>query len=60
MLHRCVAWFTNKNFLNALIKKKKKGLDIRILISDEEKNKTLALILENEFIARTVSHWGYN
>lgn len=48
-----MAWFTNRNFYDVLIDKKKQGLNIQIVLDDNEKNHNVNFKLEDEFEV----HW---
>lgn len=41
LIWAAVAWFTNEDIYNELLVKKEQGLDIRVIISDEEQNDRL-------------------
>lgn len=54
-----VAWFSNDIFLHELITKKEKGLDIRIIVSDEPSNKQMISKLQkNNFNLTVIPKWG--
>jgi phosphatidylserine/phosphatidylglycerophosphate/cardiolipin synthase-like enzyme len=53
-----VAWFSNEVFYNELLKKKQSGLNIRIIVSDEESNRNLFPKLEKEFDCIKIPHFG--
>ena len=44
-----VAWFTDPVLFNELVKKKKEGLNIQVIIDDNEKNNNASFRLEDEF-----------
>lgn len=44
-----VAWFTNKDIFQELLVKKKQGINIRIITSDEKSNKHIIQELEDNF-----------
>lgn len=53
-----VAWFSNEVFYTELLKKKQSGLNIRVIVSDEESNQTLFPKLEKEFDCIKIPHFG--
>lgn len=53
-----VAWFSNDVFYNELLKKKYSGLNIRVIVSDEESNQNLFPKLEKEFDCIKIPHFG--
>jgi len=55
-----VAWFTDREIFNELIVKKEQGVDIRIITSDEESNKSLLAELEENFNTVKVPKQRYN
>lgn len=55
-----VAWITDREIFNELVAKKKAGVNIRIITSDEESNKWLIDELEKEFDTIRVPCWGNN
>jgi len=44
-----MAWFTNKVLYDALVERKKQGVNVQIVIDDNDKNNSASFILENEF-----------
>ena len=44
-----MAWFTNKELFDVLVKKKKQGINVQIVIDDNEKNSAAPFSLEKEF-----------
>ena len=44
-----MAWFTNKELFDVLVKKKKQGVNVQIVIDDNEKNSAAPFSLEEEF-----------
>ena len=44
-----MAWFTNPVLYEALLTKKSEGLNIQLIIDDNEKNKTAPFVLESDF-----------
>lgn len=55
-----VAWFTDKDLFNELLRKKQNGLEIRIITSDEKSNKCLFNDLQNDFEVVSVPIRGWN
>lgn len=55
-----VAWFSNDVLYNELLKRKKDGLSIRIVVSDENSNQALLPKLRYGFETYTISRYGYN
>lgn len=53
-----VAWFSNEVFFNELLQKKQSGLNIRVIVSDEESNQNLFPKLEKEFDCIKIPHFG--
>lgn len=54
-----VAWFSNEIFYQELMAKKERGLNIRVIISDEESNHKLLPKLKENFDTIMVQHSGY-
>lgn len=50
-----VAWFTDPLLYNELVKKKKQGLNIQIVIDDNDRNRNVPFKLEDEFETYRVS-----
>lgn len=50
-----MAWFTNKTMFDELLKKKQEGINIQIVIDDNEKNRNVAFRLEDYFETHKVS-----
>ena len=46
----CVAWFTDKDYFNALCNRKNDGLEIRVIMSDEDSNQNMIKELQNKGI----------
>lgn len=44
-----MAWFTNPTIYRELLKKKRQGLDVVIIIDDNEKNREASFVLEDNF-----------
>ena len=44
-----MAWFTNKELYDELVKKKMQGVNVQVIIDDNEKNKNTSFRLESEF-----------
>lgn len=56
-----VAWFSNDAFYKELLVKKTQGLSIRIIVSEEDSNKTMIHKLkENGFNITVIPKWGTN
>jgi len=55
-----VAWFTDEGLYQELCKQQSNGVDVRILISDEESNKGMTSKLKQRFETIIVDRWGYN
>lgn len=53
-----VAWFSNEVFYTELLKKKQSGLNIRVIVSDEECNRNIFPKLEKEFDCIKIPHFG--
>lgn len=60
LIWTAVAWFSNEDIYNELLKKKHQGLDIRIIISDETSNNALLPKLEKYFDLVVVPRHGWN
>lgn len=54
-----VAWFSNDVFYNELLRKKQEGVNIRVIVSDEDSNRELLPKLKSEFDTVVVPHSGY-
>ncbi len=54
-----VAWFTNETFYRELLAKKEAGVNIRVIVSDEESNQALLSKLQNHFDTVVVQRSGY-
>lgn len=50
-----MAWFTNITLYNILLKKKSQGVNVQIVIDDNETNRNVSFCLENEFETYRVS-----
>lgn len=55
-----VAWFSNDRIYNELKAKRDAGLDVRIIISDEESNNRLLSKLKSSFDLVVISRHGWN
>ena len=54
-----VAWFSNEAIFQELLAKKKQGLNIRIIVSQEDSNKDMiSKLKENEFDVVVIPRWG--
>lgn len=55
-----VAWFSNERIFNELKIKKQQGLNIRIIVSNEESNsKMISKLKDNDIEVTVVEKWGY-
>lgn len=54
-----VAWFTDESFYQELIERKKQGVNVRIIVSDEESNNVLLPKLKAEFDTTVIPHFGF-
>lgn len=59
LIWAAVAWFSNENIYNELLKKKQQGVDIRLIISDEVTNEKLRSRLEQEFDLVVMPRYGW-
>lgn len=56
-----VAWFSNEAIFNELLSKKNQGLNVRIIVSDEESNSPMITKLKSYgFDVKVIKRWGYN
>ena len=54
-----VEWFSNEVIYQELLAKKKQGLNVRIIVSQEDPNKNMISILkENKFDVVVIPRWG--
>ena len=54
-----VAWFSNEAIYQELLGKKKQGLNVRIIVSQEDSNKNMiSKLKENKFDVVVISRWG--
>ena len=61
MIWVAVAWFSNDAIYNELIAKKNRGVNIRVLVSNEPTNNTTVQKLEREGVdVKVVNTWGEN
>ncbi len=60
LIWAAVAWFTNEKIYNELIEKKKSGISIRIIISEEESNSKLEQKLKDNFTTVIYPRYGRN
>jgi len=60
LIWAAVAWFSNEAIYKELLAKKKQGLNIRLIISDEDTNKKLLPKLQNAFDVVVISRYGWN
>lgn len=49
-----MAWFTNKKLYDVLLEKKKEGVNIQIVIDDNDKNRETSFVLEEAFETQRV------
>lgn len=54
-----VAWFTNDTFYRELMAKREAGVNVRVIVSDEESNKVLLPRLKSSFDTVVVPRSGY-
>ncbi|MGL6293062.1 phospholipase D-like domain-containing protein [Eubacterium aggregans] len=55
-----IAWFSNDAIYQELIAKKEQGLNIRIVVSQEDSNKPMiSKLKENGFDVTVIPKWGY-
>ena len=54
-----MAWFTNKELYDELVKKKMQGVNVQVIIDDNEKNKNTSFRLESEFETYRISIESY-
>lgn len=55
-----IAWFTDDNLFQELCDQKLNGVNIRVLISDEESNQRMISKLKEQFETIIVQKWGFN
>lgn len=56
-----VAWFSNEAIFNELLAKKNQGLNVRIIVSEEESNRHMITKLKSDgFDVKVIKRWGYN
>lgn len=58
-----VAWFSNEELYRELLNKKEEGLNIRVIVSDEDSNQALLPRIQENFECVVVPHtgrWGTN
>lgn len=60
LIWAAVAWFSNESIFNELLAKKQQGLNIRIIISDEDSNQKLLSKLKNNFDIVVIPRYGWN
>lgn len=61
MIWVAVAWFSNETIYNELIAKKNKGVNIRVLVSNEPSNNdTVKKLIREGVDVKVVSTWGEN
>ena len=54
-----MAWFTNKELYDELVKKKMQGVNVQVIIDDNAKNKNTSFRLESEFETYRISIESY-
>lgn len=54
-----VSWFSNESIYNELLVSKDKGINVRIIVSDEDSNARLLSKMKNDFDIVVVPHSGY-
>lgn len=54
-----MAWFTNKELFDQLVKKKNQGLNIQVVLDDNEKNNQAPFKLEDEFETYRITIQSY-
>lgn len=60
LIWAAVAWFSNEAIYDELKNKKKNGLDVRIIVSDEESNNRLLPRLKEQFDVVVIPRHGWN
>ena len=61
MIWVAIAWFSNDAIYNELIAKKNRGVNIRVLVSNEPTNNTTVQKLKREGVdVKVVNTWGEN
>jgi phosphatidylserine/phosphatidylglycerophosphate/cardiolipin synthase-like enzyme len=60
LIWAAVAWFSNEAINRELLAKKKQGLNIRLIISDEDTNQKLLPKLQNAFDVIVIPRHGWN
>lgn len=60
LIWAAVAWFSNEAIFIELLAKKKQGLNIRLIISDESSNQRMLLKLKSNFDLVVVPRHGWN
>ncbi len=59
LIWAAIAWFSNKIIYRELLEKKRQGLCIRIIVSEEDANKKMISELkENGFNVKVIPRWG--
>lgn len=54
-----MAWFTNKELFDELVKKKKQGVNIQVVLDDNHRNKNTSFKLEDEFETYRITIQSY-
>ncbi len=60
LIWAAVAWFSNEAIYRELLAKKKQGLNIRLIISDEDANQKLMKQMQNVFDVVIIPRHGWN
>lgn len=55
-----VAWFTNEVLFEELVKRKADGVNIRVIVSEEDSNKVLLTRLKENFETHCIPRYGFN
>lgn len=59
LIWTAVAWFSNEAIYRELLAKKEQGLNIRLIISDEESNNKLLAVLKRDFDVLVIPRHGW-
>ena len=59
LVYVAVAWFTNDILYKKLIELKKRGVNIQVIIIDDDKNKNHGCNIEAEFESKRIPEFGY-
>lgn len=55
-----VTWFTNEVLFEELVKRKADGVNIRVIVSEEDSNKVLLTRLKENFETHCIPRYGFN